>query len=135
MNKAILVGRLTKDVDLKTTASGISVCRFTIAVNRRFKNSEGNYDADFIPCTAFRKTAEFISKNFSKGACIGIVGSIQTGSYEKDGQRVFTTEIMVDEAYFVGVKTTESKTEKQPDIGEIFANADIPMPSDTDLPF
>lgn len=134
MNKAILVGRLTKDVDLKTTASGISVCRFTAAVNRRFKNAEGNYDADFIPCTAFRKTAEFISKNFAKGACIGIVGSIQTGSYEKDGQRVFTTEIMVDEAYFVGGKT-DNKTEKQPDIGEIFANADIPMPSDTDLPF
>lgn len=133
MNKAILVGRLTKDVDLKTTASGISVCRFTVAVNRRFKNAEGNYDADFVPCIAFRKTAEFISKNFSKGACIGIVGSIQTGSYEKDGQRVFTTEIMVDEAYFVGVKATENKTEKQPDIGEIFANADIPMPSD--LPF
>ena len=132
MNKAILVGRLTKDVDLKTTASGISVCRFTVAVNRRFKNTEGNYDADFVPCIAFRKTAEFISKNFAKGACIGIVGSIQTGSYEKDGQRVFTTEIMTDEAYFVGGKT-ENKTEKQPDIGEIFANADIPMP--TDLPF
>ena len=134
MNKAILVGRLTKDVDLKTTTSGISVCRFTVAVNRRFKHTEGNYDADFVPCIAFRKTAEFISKNFAKGACIGIVGSIQTGSYEKDGQRVFTTEIMTDEAYFVGGKT-ENKTEKQPDIGEIFANADIPMPADTDLPF
>lgn len=133
MNKAILVGRLTKDPELRTTPSGVSVCRFTVAVNRRFKNAEGNYDADFISCTAFRKTAEFISKNFAKGACIGIVGSIQAGSYEKGGQRVFTTEIMVDEAYFVGVKATENKTEKQPDIGEIFANADIPMPSD--LPF
>ena len=65
MNKAILVGRLTKDPELKTTAGGVNVCSFTIAVNRRFKNAEGNYDADFINCVAWRQQAELLAKYFA----------------------------------------------------------------------
>ena len=78
MNKAVLVGRLTREPELKTTGSGTSVCSFTLAVQRRFKNAEGEYEADFINCVAWRGTAEFIYKHFGKGSQIGITGSIQT---------------------------------------------------------
>ena len=101
INKAILMGRLTRDPELKTTQSGISVVRFTLAVDRRFKNQSGERETDFINCQAWRQTAEFIAKYFSKGSKIAIVGSIQTGSYDKDGTTVYTTEVVADEAYFV----------------------------------
>ena len=86
MNKAILVGRLTRDPELRTTGNGVSVCSFSIAINRRFRNAEGNYDADFINCVAWRQQAELIAKYFAKGRMIGIVGSIQTRNYDRDGQ-------------------------------------------------
>lgn len=131
MNKALLVGRLTKNVELKTTQSGVSVCSFTIAVNRRFKNAEGNYDADFINCVAWRSQAEFLSKYFSKGSMVGICGSIQTRSYEKDGHNVWVTEVVADEVSFVG--------DKKQDQAESVPQADLegflPMPNDSDLPF
>ena len=142
MNKAILVGRLTKDPELKTTASGVSVCSFTIAVNRRFKNSEGGYDADFISCVAWRQQAEFISKYFSKGRMVGICGSIQTRNYEReDGQRVYVTEVVADEVSFVDSKSqSDNAPANNPGTStsaNSFGAADgfIPMPADDDLPF
>ena len=103
MNKAILVGRMTRDAELRTTGSGTSVCSFTLAVNRRFKNAEGNYDADFINCVAWRAQAEFISRQFKKGDMFGIVGSLQTRTYEKDdGSKTYITEVVVEEVSFVG---------------------------------
>lgn len=142
MNKAILVGRLTKDPELKTTGSGVSVCSFTIAVNRRFKNAEGNYDADFINCVAWRQQAEFLSRFFSKGRMVGVCGSIQTRNYERDGQRVYVTEVVADEISFVDSK---SQTEGGAPAGggapaantNSFGADDgfIPMPADDDLPF
>ena len=81
MNKVILVGRLTRDPELKTTPNGVSVCSFTIAVNRRFRNAQGEYEADFINCVAWRQSAELLGKYFSKGRMVGIVGSIQTRNY------------------------------------------------------
>lgn len=105
MNKAILVGRLTRDPELKSTANGTNVCSFSVAVNRRYKNAEGNYDADFINCTAWRQTAEFVSKYFTKGRMIGVVGSIQTRNYDdKDGKKVYVTEVAADEVHFVESK-------------------------------
>lgn len=102
MNKAILVGRLTRDPELKATASGVSVCSFTVAVNRRFKNADGGHDADFINCVAWRQQAEFLAKYFSKGRMVGVVGSIQTRNFDnKDGQKVYVTEVAVDEVHFV----------------------------------
>ena len=102
MNKAILVGRLTRDPELRTTANGTSVCTFSIAVNRRFKNAEGGYDADFINCVAWRQQAEFMAKYFAKGRMVGVVGSIQTRNYDnKEGQKVYVTEVAVDEVHFV----------------------------------
>ena len=115
MNKAILVGRLTRDPELKSTANGTNVCSFSVAVNRRYKNAEGNYDADFINCTAWRQTAEFVSKYFTKGRMIGVVGSIQTRNYDdKDGKKVYVTEVAADEVYFVESKGTSQSTGYSP---------------------
>ncbi len=144
MNKAILVGRLTRDPELRTTSSGVSVCRFTVAVNRRFKNAEGGYDADFINCVAWRQQAEFLSRFFAKGRMVGLAGSIQTSSYDKDGQRVYVTEVVADEISFVDSKSTaDSSQSAAPSSNnsaskpESFGAADgfIPMPADDDLPF
>lgn len=101
MNKVQLVGRLTRDPELRTTANGVSVCSFTVAVNRRFRNAQGEYEADFINCVAWRQSAELLAKYFAKGRMVGLVGSIQTRNYEKDGQKVYVTEVSVDEVHFV----------------------------------
>lgn len=132
MNKAILVGRLTRDPELKTTASGTNVCSFSIAVNRRYKNAEGNYDADFINCTAWRQTAEFVSKYFTKGRMIGVVGSIQTRNYDdKDGKKVYVTEVAADEVYFV-----ESKGDNNNNTAPVAdVNAFAPVDDTDELPF
>ena len=141
MNKAILVGRLTKDPELKTTASGVSVCSFTIAINRRFRNAEGNYDADFINCVAWRQQADFLSKFFSKGRMVGVIGSIQTRNYERDGQRVYITEVVADEISFVDSKSqgdSAPQSASAPSANTNSFGADdgfIPMPADDDLPF
>lgn len=111
MNKWIGIGRLTKDVELKTTSNDTKYCNFTLAVDRRFKDANGQRQADFINCVAWRQTAEFIQKYFHKGSKIGVAGSIQTRSYEKDGQKVFVTEVMVEEAEFV---ESQTKTESAP---------------------
>ena len=93
MNKICLIGRLTKDVELKATPSGKEIASFNLAVQRNYKNAEGEYEADFISCKAFEKKAEIISKFFKKGSQIGIEGHIQTGSYTKDdGTTVYTID-------------------------------------------
>lgn len=114
MNKAIIIGRLTKDTEIKQTSNNSKLCSFTVAVDRKFKDKDGNKQADFINCLAWGKTAEFIDKYFSKGNRIGIVGSIQTRSYtDKDGKTVYVTEIVVDEAEFVESSgKTEDKADK-----------------------
>lgn len=107
MNKVIIIGRFTRDPEIKYTTgeNATATARFSLAVNRRFKNKEGNYDADFINCIAFGKTAEFIEKYFTKGMAIGITGRIQTGSYtNKEGQKVYTTDVVVEETEFVESK-------------------------------
>ena len=105
MNKAILVGRLTADPELRATTSGVSVCSFTVAVNRRFARAGEERKADSINCVAWRQTAEFICNYFAKGRMIGLVGSIQTRDWtDNEGRKRYATEVIVDEAYF-----TESK--------------------------
>lgn len=107
LNKVILGGRLTADPELKTTPSGVSVTSFTVAVNRRF-GGKGNEQpqADFINVTAWRTTAEFITRYFRRASSICIVGSIQTRSWtDQQGQKRFATEIVADEAYFVDAKS------------------------------
>ena len=135
MNKAILVGRLTREPELKTTQSGASVTSFSLAVQKRFKDANGEYGADFIDCVAWKNTAEFICKNFGKGRQIGVVGSIQTRNYDdRDGKKVYVTEVVVDEAYFVGDKgngAEKQKTAPPMPVNEGF----MPMPNDEPLPF
>ena len=111
LNKVVLAGRLTADVELKTTQSGLSVCSFTIAVNRRFQK-EGEQNADFINCQAWRTTAEFISKYFRKGSSICVAGSIQTRSWtDGNDQKRYATEVVVDEAMFVDSKNDAQQAE------------------------
>lgn len=105
MNKIVLVGRLTKDPELRSTTAGFSTASFTVAVNRNFKNKDGNYDADFLPCVAFRNTATFVSRYFKKGNLICVEGRVQTRSYDaQDGSKRYVTEIVVENAEFVGGK-------------------------------
>lgn len=127
MNKVVLVGRLTRDPENRSNTSGSSNARFTIAVNRNFKNKDGNYDADFISCVAFRNTADFISKYFKKGSMICVEGRIQTGSYDaQDGSRRYTTDVVVDNAEFVGGRNDSSS---QPNINS-YADAPSGEPID-----
>lgn len=125
MNKWCGVGRLIKDTEIKLTSNQSKLCMFTIAVDRRFKDKDGNRQADFINCLAWGKNAEFINKYFSKGTRIGIVGSIQTRNYaDKDGKTVYITEVVVDEAEFVeslsnGEAKAETKTEAKPSNDEM----------------
>jgi single-strand DNA-binding protein len=102
MNKVVLVGRLTKDPEIKSTSSQVQFVNFTIAVDRRFKDASGQRQADFISCVAWRQTATFINQYFRRGSKIGVVGSIQTRTYDDaNGQRRYVTEVVVEEAEFV----------------------------------
>ena len=128
-NKVILGGRLTADPELKTTTTGVSVTSFSIAVNRRFsgKNGEDN-QADFINVTAWRQTAEFITRYFRKASSICIVGSIQTRNYEKDGQRVYVTEVVAEEAYFAATKKQDDFTPQDTTAGFTTIEEDSNLP-------
>ena len=108
MNKVILMGRLTADPELRQTQSGISSCRFTVAVNRNFTDKNtGERQADFITCVAWRQTAEFVSRYFRKGSMICVEGNIRTGSYQDRNHpdvTHYTTEVFVDNVEFTGSK-------------------------------
>lgn len=105
INNVVLMGRLTADPELRTTTSGISTSRFTIAVDRDYVRNGEERQADFIRVVAWRQTAEFICRYFKKGSMIAVTGSIQTGSYDdKNGNRVYTTDVVVDRASFCGSK-------------------------------
>lgn len=126
MNKAILMGRIVRDPELRTTNSQVPVATFTIAIDRKFKSASGEREADFIPCVAWRSQAEFVSKFFQKGNKILVVGSIQARNWEdKDGNKRTTTEVIVDEIYFVESKGQRSEHH------EVVNTAD----SDESLPF
>lgn len=129
MNKCVLMGRLTKDPVLRQTPSGISVARFTIAVNRRFAK-EGQKNADFINCMAWRQTGEFISKYFEKGSMIAVVGEIVTDTYEIEGKTYYKTEVNVNEAYFTGSR--QEGNVKQNSFGDDFEDV---IGDESDLPF
>jgi len=125
MNKAIITGRWTKDPDIKYTGDSLCIARGTIAVNRRGKDN----GADFISVVAFGKTAEHIQKYYSKGMKANIFGRIQTGNYKnKDGQTVYTTDVVIDEIEF-----GESKGEKKDTEPADFVN--IPDEIEKELPF
>ncbi len=107
MNKVILIGRLARDPEMRTTGSGIAVTRFTVAVSRPFNPQNGQPQTDFINCVAWRRQAENIAKYCSKGSQVAVEGRIQTGSYDgADGQKRYTTDIVADNVTFLGSRNT-----------------------------
>ena len=111
INRVVLVGRLTRDVEVRKTASGLSVATFTVACDRRMaRGQDGNnqQSADFISCVAWRQTADFLGSYARKGALVGVEGRIQTRNYDRDGQKVYVTEIVCDT-----VNLLESKSQSQ----------------------
>ena len=112
-NKVIMLGRITKDLELKTTPSGVSVLTFSIAVDRKYQETGAERKADFFNCVAWRNTADFISRFFSKGRAILIEGELQNRSYkDKNGAEKWVTEIIVDRACFTGEKRGDSTSER-----------------------
>ncbi len=148
MNRVVLVGRLTKDPELRTTASGLSQTRFTLAVNRRSAGQDGQREADFISCVAWRGTAEAIAKYLKKGRELAVEGRIQTGSYDaQDGTKRYTTDVVVDNFTFIGSGSNSNTTSDfNSDSSNDIATTDISEDpfkdfgnevalSDDDLPF
>ena len=136
MNKVILLGRLTRDPEVRYSQgdNATAIARFSLAVNRRFKNAEGNYDADFPNCVSFGKTAEFVEKYFHKGDMIALTGRLQTGSYtNKDGVKVYTTDVVVEEVEFAGSKSNNDDVQNNTPKDTSFMN--IPDGIEDELPF
>jgi len=134
INRVVLVGRLTKDPEFRTTPSGVSITTFTLAVNRTFTNAQGEREADFINCITFRKQAENVNNYLSKGSLAGVDGRVQTRNYEnKEGKRVYVTEVVADNVQFLEPKNS-NKQSNQEENG--FGNANGPIDiSNDDLPF
>ena len=133
MNSVQLVGRFTRDPEVRYTDGGSSIARFSLAVDRKFKQ-EGGDSADFINCVAFGKTAEFIERYFRKGQRIGLNGRIQTGSYtNQDGNKVYTTDVIAENVEFVESKGTEGSAKPSDVPSNEFVN--IPDGIDEELPF
>lgn len=106
MNKVILMGRLTRDPEMRQTTNGTTMARFTIAVDRRFANRDGQRQTDFISCTAWRQQAEFLCRYFHKGNMVAVIGNLQSRSWDgADGKKNYATDVIVDEVYFTGEKT------------------------------
>jgi single-strand DNA-binding protein len=139
-NKVILIGNMTADPELKQSQSGVSVCSFTIAVNRKY-NKDGNTDVDFITIVAWRQQAEFVSRYFKRGKPILVCGQIQTRSWtDKQGNKRYATEVVADEVSFVESKdsSTEAKNEApayMPSAYQAPSAAFEEIPSDESLPF
>ncbi|HDI5549495.1 TPA: single-stranded DNA-binding protein [Staphylococcus aureus] len=143
LNRTVLVGRLTKDPELRSTPNGVNVGTFTLAVNRTFTNAQGEREADFINVVVFKKQAENVERYLSKGSLAGVDGRLQTRSYEnKDGQRVFVTEVVADSVQFLEPKSNNQQQNNSYNAPQNrqqnnpFANANGPIEiADDDLPF
>lgn len=125
MNKVFLTGRLTKDPEITTTSNGKQVCRFGLAVKRRFANDNGEHDADFINCVVWGKQAENCNKYLKKGDKCGIVGAIQTRTYESNGKKQYATDVVAEEVEFltIAIKKSEPKAE-QPQFEQVAVDDD-----------
>lgn len=129
MNAVVLVGRTTKDIELRRTASGTAVASFTLAVNRDFKTQDGE-DADFIQCVAWKKTAELLEQYVHKGDRIALEGSIRTRNYTgNDGRKIYVTEVLANHVEFLETKKNNQQSNSQ------HGYTDLDNFNDTDLPF
>lgn len=114
MNRTILVGRLTRDPDLRYTPAGVAVATFTLAINRHFANQQGEREADFINVVVWRKAAESVANYLKKGSLAGVDGRIQTRSYEgQDGKRIYVTEVVAESVQFLEPKNNQSNGNQQ----------------------
>ena len=141
MNSVQLVGRLTRDPDVKYSEGGSTVARFTLAIDRRFKK-EGGDSADFISCVAFGKAAEFLEKRFRKGQRLGLTGRIQTGSYtNQEGNKIYTTDVIAENVEFVESKGTsagDGGSQQRPEPANAIGDGFMNIPDgveDEGLPF
>lgn len=139
INRVVLVGRLTKDPEFRTAQNGVSVATFTLEVNRNFKNKNGEQQADFINVVVFRQQAENVNNYLSKGNLAGVDGRIQSRSYEnKEGQRVYVTEVLADSVQFLEPKNNQSNNQPQQQSGQA-QSGNNPFDNGTqdieDLPF
>ena len=138
INNTGLVGRLTKDVELRYTPSNVAVATFTLAVNRTFKNENGEREADFINCVMWRQQAENLANWAKKGALIGITGRIQTRSYDnQQGQRVYVTEVVVEQFQFLeskGQGQSQGQQQQAPDFSRSATTNPLDI-TEEDLPF
>lgn len=126
MNRVELIGRLTRDPELRYTSSNIATARFSLAVNRPFQSQNGEQGTDFINIVVWRKQAENVKKYCTKGSLVAVEGRIQTGSYEKDGQRVFTTDVVADSVQFLETKSqSQNRVESAEVTPSDFVNSDI----------
>lgn len=140
MNRSVIVGRLTKDVDLRYTQNGKAVGNFTLAVNRPFKNKQTNdFDADFINCVAWGKQAENLAQYMKKGSQVGVDGRIQTRTYDdKDGKTVYVTEVVADNIQFLESKKSNNQNnepQQQQENNPFESDAEPIDIDDSDLPF
>lgn len=155
INRVVLVGRLTKDPEFRTTQSGVDVANFTLAINRNFTNAQGEREADFINVIVFRKQAQNVNNYLNKGNLAGVDGRMQSRSYEnQEGRRVFVTEVVADSVQFLEPKDNSNgqqdayqqqanqqrgqaqSSNTKPQGNDPFANANGPIDiSDDDLPF
>ena len=139
MNKVLLVGRLTRDPELRTTPSGMAVTRFTLAVSQNFTNRNGERGADFINCSAWGRQADNISKYCRKGTLVSAEGRIKTSSYEgQDGNRRYTTEVVCDTVNFLSTKSSTSSETNPVNTNDFVPNEPFPAgesfsPSDVAL--
>jgi single-strand binding protein len=157
INRVVLVGRLTRDPELRYTPSGVAVTRFTLAVNRPFTNQTGEREADFINCVAWRKQAENVANFLKKGSLAGVDGRLQTRSYDaQDGKRVYVTEVVADSVQFLEPKNASrreqdyydepspfdtphqnqpSRTRREDELDPLYESGQPIDISDDDLPF
>lgn len=127
LNNAVIMGRICNDLDVRKTPSGVSVCRFAVAVDRSYKQGEER-QTDFIDVLAWRGTADFVGKYFSKGQMIAVQGSIQTGTYEKDGVKRKTFEVVAENISFCGDKGESKPAQEEKDPMLIDADDDDELP-------
>ena len=137
INNVVLIGRLTRDPELRYTPSNVAVATFSLAVNRNFKNQAGDYEADFISCIMWRQQAENFANWLKKGALVGITGRIQTRSYEnKQGQRVYVTEVVADTFQLLEKRDNSANQSNIEEQMPASFGATNPLDiSDKDLPF
>ena len=133
MNKAFLIGRLTRDPELRYTSSNTPIVNFTIAIDRQFTNRDGQRETDFIRIVAYNKQAENISKYVTKGSLVAVDGRIQTGSYDdKDGKRVYTTDIVADRVQFLDTRNQSAVPSENAPADDI-SPADFQNNNETDV--